>query len=202
MNPRTPLLILSLALSAAAFASPLSFGLGLGPLIGLDRALRGGALSLELGIEPAAFLGRPGSEASRGLGLGARAELSYDSSLESWQAAYALFLALGPDLRLEAGGGLPLSPASMAEPSSGARFSLSPLPFPSRFAFEATIAEIGPPPGGEEVRSPRLLVLARLGWAAYEAAAEGAVVSPEISGSAGFAAGLLAGLLLELEWGR
>jgi hypothetical protein len=209
LKPLILLIIIAAILPGGAGASPLTQALSLelaaGPLIGLDRALRGGALALELGFAPAALLEKGEGDH---LSLGGRAELSYDQSLESWQADYALCLALGSELCLELGGELPISQASVGTASGGSRLGLAPLAFPSRFVAAATIAELARAraPGEEEGRffgRPRVILQARLGWTAYEARGlEGEGGDPELSGAAGFSAGLVAGLFIALRWGR
>jgi hypothetical protein len=209
LKPLILLIVTAAGLVGRAGASPLSRALSLelaaGPLIGLDRALRGAALALELGLAPAALLEKGESEQ---LALGCRAELAYDRSLESWQADYALCLALGRSLSLELGGELPISQASLdagSSASGGTRLALAPLAFPGRFVAAATIAELAPARAedGRFLERPRLLLEARLGWTAYEALGlKGEAEDPELSGAAGFSAGLVAGLFLALRWGR
>jgi len=205
----TPLILVIAAISpgkagASPLAQALSLELAAGPLIGLDRALRGGALALELGLAPAALLETGGGEH---LALGGRAELSYDRSLESWQADYALCLALGSGLSLELGGELPISQASVGA-APGSRVALAPLAFPSRFVAAATVAEFtrGRAAGeakGRFFERPRVILEARLGWAAYEARGlGGGADDAELSGAAGFSAGLVGGLFVALRWGR
>jgi hypothetical protein len=213
LKPLILLMVAAAGLVGGAAASPLSRALSLelaaGPLIGLDRALRGGALALGLGLAPAALLEEREGEH---LALGGRAELSYDRSLESWQADYALCLALGRSLSLELGGELPISQASLdagggvsGGSAKGARLALAPLAFPSRFVAAATIVELARARAeeGRFPERPRLVLEARLGWTAYEARGrEGEAEDPELSGAAGFSAGLVAGLFLALRWGR
>jgi hypothetical protein len=211
-SPRRHLALFSLLVllsSGKAAAAPLlqslCLGIAAGPLLGLDRALRGGALSLDAGLSPAALFK---DESGDRLVLGGRAELSYDSCLEAWQADCALYLALGPDLRLELGGLVPLSPASIEGSPGRERIGLGPRLFPSSFVAAATIAELAParPAAGKGARffeRPRVVLEARLGWTAYEARGlEGEEADPALTGEAGFAAGLVAGLFVALRWGR
>ncbi len=171
-----------------------------GSLLGLDEFLRGGEAGIQLGMAPALLL-QPGTAAGvKSAGLlyfGAGADIAGDLSLEYWRFDYCAFIALGPVLRFEAGGEIPLEGGSIPLGRDAGRCVLTPLPFPSRFAAAVRLAEL--------VRfGPFCLNLrGKLGWAAYSAAAPGAEaeqLSVELSGLAGFAAGLEAACSVELLW--
>ncbi len=167
-----------------------------GPVVGLERALRGGRFALGMGYAP------------RGLGLGARAGIDYDASFGAWIGQAELRLLFGPDLALGLGAELPFGDLLLLEPRSGARLALGPAAIPMRFSLETTAIELKPAPsrakGGQE---PRFFLAGELSWSAYRllGATDGAGgPAPPLAGllapESGFAAGLRLGLCLRLAW--
>lgn len=195
-----------LALGGPCRAAPLVLALELGATSGLDRVLRGGACTAELGF----VFGKPGEEVGAGLRLG----LLVDASLAAPGAAGAaigqaeLRLLIGGDLALSAGLELPLNGLVLSDPPSGLYARLEPLALPSRFAMEAVLLELA----GRQGR-PKLALIGELSWSAYRRKKEGSAATAEpaaakttksqdgIAGILGFEAGFRGFIGLRLRWG-
>jgi len=155
-----------------------------GPVLGMDRLLRGAAVEASAGLD----LG--------GLSASLLAGAAYDASLGAFFAEAGLGLGLGDGLRLVAGGRLPLGSPELA--AAGTRWPISAAPWPNRFALAATIVRLS---GGGPAR-PELVAEAELSYSAYRVRAKGGVAAPVPAGLAGFEAGFGARLALRLSWRR
>lgn len=152
-----------------------------GPLIGIDRPLKGCSGDLEVGLRLEPF------EAEF------RAGSAYDFSLASGALRLDLEIGLGSGLRAIVGGLLPFGALLLADPSApeGARIAVRPGAWPDRFGLGATIAELPWRP----LRA-RLGIEAELVYTAYSLDAGDA-----LSGAAAFAAAVEAKLALRFRWG-
>jgi hypothetical protein len=168
--------------------------LSAGPLIGLDKPLRGAAADLLVGLRISPF------EA------GLRAAGAYDSGLKVWDARFDIELGLGGGLRAIVGG-LLLPGGPTLEDSSGneAAARAAPRDWPNRFGIAVALAELipgdrvaarGDAGGDARARGPSLSLDAELVYASYRVEAENA-----LSGAAAFAAGVEARVMLVLRWG-
>ncbi|MDA8426668.1 MAG: hypothetical protein M0Z80_11080 [Treponema sp.] len=204
--------------SPARGASIFAAELGAGPLVGLDRPLRGGELSAALLLDLGSALG-PGYA---GLMPGLEAVVLYDLSFQAAAACADLVFSLGSELRFALGCEAPLGGAALSV--DGASLALAAGAWPNRFAVTALLGELGGlrgggPEGGGAGREvggggagggpegggagPRLSLEVELGWSAYRLADEAAVgrLAAAQSGIRGFAAGFRMGSLLRLRWG-
>jgi hypothetical protein len=172
--------------------------LSAGPLIGLDRPLRGAAAGLLVGLGISPFE------------IGARAAGAYDSGLKVWDARFDLELGLGGGLRAIVGGLiLPGSPALEDSSGNEAAVRAAPRDWPNRFGIAVALAELLPRRGargrGEAAvpwPAPSLGLDAELVYASYRVEAENALSGARsLSGAAAFAAGVEARVMLVLRWG-
>lgn len=153
--------------------------LSAGPLIGIDRPLKGCSVGALLGLELEPFE------------LGLRADAAYDFSLASGAMRLDTMIGLGSSLRATVGGLLPLGALSLPDPAGlGARVAVKAAPWPDRFGLGATIADLP----WRALRA-RLGVDAELVYTAYRLE----TASP-LSGAAAFAASVEARLALRLRW--
>jgi len=154
--------------------------LAVGPLLGLDRPVRGAEAEAVGGIRWSPFE------------LGARAAGAYDSALRTWDARVDLLLGLGSGVRAIVGG-LILPGASQLVDSGGQEGTVraTPRDWPNRFGLGATLAEFLPRGEG-----PELGLDAELVYASYRVESESALL-----GAAAFAAGVEARIALRLRWG-
>ncbi len=199
--------LLALAATAAlacapALAAPpaLLLEIEAGPMIGMDRLLRGGRAAACVGVE------------AGGIAAALRAALSFDASLGSFFVQAGLVLGLGGRTRLEIGQEFPLGAPALA--AAGGPWALEPAGWPNAFALSVALG--GPEGAGTEGASrarPRLEAAAELSYVAYRvagtaaagatagaAATPGAGTIPEAAGIAGFSAGFRAFLGARLGW--
>jgi len=206
-----PLLALAAAAALAcapALAAPpaLLLEIEAGPMIGMDRLLRGGRAAACMGVE------------ADGIAAALKAALSFDASLGSFFVQAGLVLGLGGRTRLEIGREFPLGSPSLAV--AGGRCPLEPLGWPNAFVLAVALGGRGAardePRAGTEGASragPRLEAAAELSYVAYRvagtaaagatagaAATPGAGTIPEAAGIAGFSAGFRAFLGARLGW--
>ena len=154
--------------------------LSAGPLIGIDRPLRGCSLGIGLGFELEPFE------------LMVRADTAYDFSLDSGALGLDAVIGLGSSLRAIVGGLIPFGQLSLPDPAGlGARVAVKAAPWPDRFGLGATIA-------GFPLKAlrARLGIDAELVYTSYRLEAASA-----LSGAAAFAASVEARLALRLSWG-
>ena len=184
--------------SPAHGASVLACELGAGPIVGLDRPLRGGEISAALLLDLGSALG-PGYA---GLMPGLEAAVLYDLSFRAVVACADFVFSLGPELRFGLGCEAPLGSAALD--ADGAALALAAGTWPNRFAVTALLGELGDAQGGgAELGGPRVSLEAELGWSAYrlaDASTAGRLAAAQ-SGIRGFAAGFRMGTLLRLRWG-
>jgi hypothetical protein len=157
--------------------------LGICPDLGLDRLLRGGELSLDLGFRE--FFPLPA------IGL----RLTGDSSLATFVAEARVGLRLAPTIALWVGGLLPLGPA-VADLGTGRSLLLEPVDPPASFGLDAWLAEVPLPATGFRVAA--IATLAFEAWRVLGSlpAQRSAVSTDSLSAfSLGFKLGLGARLL-------
>lgn len=173
---------LALATSAPiAQARPALFAeLSAGPLLGIDRPLKGFSGDASLGIAVAPF------EASL------RAGPAYDMALGSGSLRMDFELGLGSGLRAVVGGLLPLGGLRLPDPEGapGAAVAVEPAAWPDRFGLAATIADLP-----WRALGASLWIDAELVYTAYRL--EGASA---LAGAAAFAAAVEARLALRLKF--
>lgn len=177
----------------AGGASLFAFEIGAGPLIGLDRPLRGGAVSAGLFLD----LGRVFGRSFRGIEQGVEAAALYDLSFRAAAARADLTLCMGPELRVRLGYELPLGRATLL--ADGATLSIKPGAAPNSFAICALLGAFGEAGAG----GPRFSVEAEFGWSAYRLADPGSASATRTvqSGISGFASGFRLGAIARARWG-
>lgn len=166
----------------AAFLAELSVG----PLLGLDHPIKGGAGALLLGLSIAPF------EA------GIRAGAAYDAGFRTGLLRFDLELGLGGDFRAILGGLVPLGSLALPEPSGAAGAVPAAVgPWPNRFGLASTLFELP-----WRLVGARLLLDAELVYTDFRVAAAPAAGTRAgaLSGAAAFAAGVEATLALRLRW--
>ncbi|MGO8695652.1 MAG: hypothetical protein ACLQMF_18475 [Rectinemataceae bacterium] len=195
--------------AAAHEASLLAFELGAGPLLGLDRPLRGAELSATLLLDLGAAFG-PGFS---GLAQGVEAAALYDMSFQATILCADIVFYLGPEIRLLAGFETPLGPAAID--ADGTSLALEPGPWPNRFAVSALLGRLGGSEPSRETargsgtarrppeRRPRFSIEAEFGWSSYRLADQTSATRLQTarSGIRGFAAGFRLDTVLRLRWG-
>jgi hypothetical protein len=186
-----PRLALALALIiAAAFADPLSgegpprralflAELSGGPLLGIDRPLKGCSGGILLGAAIPPF------EAAL------RAGAAYDLALESGSLRLDLELGLGKGLRAIVGGLIPLGELALADPAGGPALPVEAAAWPNRFGFASTIAELPWP-----VLGARAGIEVELVYTAYQLGSSVSAEKASLSGTAAFAAAVEARVAL------
>jgi hypothetical protein len=153
--------------------------LSAGPLLGLDRPLRGCSLDTLVG------LGFPPFEA------GIRGAGAWDAALNAGSLRLDLALGLGSGLRAIVGGLLLAGEPALPDPAGGgARLASAAADWPNRFGIAATMAELPWRPF-----RAALGLEAELVYTAFRVKAENA-----LSGAAAFAAGVEARIALRLRW--
>jgi hypothetical protein len=190
---RSRLLLIALALSlfapdrlsaitgAGAKRPGLFLELSAGPLLGLDRPIRGGAGDLAVGLACPPFEG------------GLRAGAAYDASLDQGLLRFDMLIGLGSGLRAIVGALLPLGSLSLSAASnaSGAPVGIERADWPDRFGIGATLAELPWRPFGAGLSIDSELIFTE-----YRASSPTAV-----TGAAAFAASVEAKLALRLRFG-
>jgi hypothetical protein len=201
-------------LSAAARKAPIfAAELGAGPLVGLDRPLRGGELSAALLLDLGGALG-PGFS---GLMQGIEAAALYDISFQATILCADIVFYLGPELRLLAGCEMPLGSAALD--ADGVSLALNPGSWPNRFAVSVLLGRLGCGPETPQAaplavspaasaaqslgRGPRFSIEAEFGWSSYRLADQASATRLQTaqSGIRGFSAGFRLGTVLRLRWG-
>ncbi len=191
-NPALALLLAAaLSLTAAGEPAPRRLGflaeLSAGPLLGIDRPLKGCSGGLLLGASLAPFEG------------GLRAGAAYDAGLSLGLLRLDLELGLGNGLRAIVGGLLPLGELGIPDPS-GAPGALVPVtegPWPDRFGLAARLAELPWRALGASLAIDAELVYTDFRLA--RGASSGTGAGP-LAGMSAFAAGVEACVSLRLRW--
>jgi hypothetical protein len=151
-----------------------------GPLIGIDRPLKGcsGDMALAMALPP--------------FEAGLRAGTAYDLALGSGALRLDIELGLGSGLRAIVGGLVPFGGLGLPDPSGlpGARIPVEAAPWPDRFGLGATIADLP-----WRALGARMSLDAELVYTAY--CLEGASA---LAGAAAFAAAVEARLALRFRW--
>jgi hypothetical protein len=161
--------------SRARFIAELSAG----PLLGLDKPIRGSSLDAYAGMRFSPF------EA------GLRAAGAYDAALKTWGSRFDFALGLGSGLRAIVGGLLLFGEPSLPDSSGNdATIYATAADWPNRFGIGATIAELPLRPLGAALGLDAEIV-----YTAYRVKTENA-----LSGAAAFVAGVEAKLALRLRW--
>jgi hypothetical protein len=166
-------------------ARPRAFAeLSAGPLMGLDKPLRGASADALAGIRLSPF------EA------GLRAAGAYDGTLKTWDSRFDLIFGLGSGLRAIVGG-LLVSGGRELSDSKGRKAEVyaSPADWPNRFGIGAAIARLVPRVGGGN-DGPELGLDAEFVYTSYRVKAEDA-----LSGATAFVAGVELRAALRLRWG-
>jgi len=185
-------ILLALAVSGTAQASPednaarqprFAAELAAGPLLGLERPIKGGSGGIAFGA---------------GLGpfeAGLRAGAAYDAALAAGLVRIDLELGLGSGLRAIVGGLLPLGELALADPSASGetRVPVEAAPWPNRFGFAVAILDLPRP-----LLGARAFLDAELVYTDYRAAPTAPAAA--LVGAAAFAACVEATIALRLRW--
>jgi hypothetical protein len=165
--------------------SPFLFAeLSAGPLLGVDKPLKGGEGGALVGLRWEPF------EA------GLRAGAAYDGALEGGAFRLDLTLGLGQGLRAIVGALLPLGDLSLPAPDGSGTLRVEPAGLPCRFGLGSTVAELH-----RRFFGARFQLCAELVYTAYRLADAPTASTTSLAGAAAFAAGLEATLALRLRWG-
>jgi hypothetical protein len=153
-----------------------------GPLLDLDKPLRGASGGLSLGI-------------GRGpLGLGLSSHAAYDSALDSASIRIDLGVEIGGGARIIVGGVLPLTSATL-DPN-GAALPLEVPRWPGRFGLASRIVD-----SKRGLFGSRFCVSAEIVYTAYRAADEAAHTSQAaLAGAEAFAACIEIYISAALAW--
>jgi hypothetical protein len=163
--------------------------LSAGPLVGIDRPVKGCSLALMAGL---AF---PPFEA------GIRAGAAWDAGLGAGLLRFDLEIGLGSGLRAVVGGLAPLGGLALPDPAGGA----IPVPvtvaaWPDRFGIASTLAQLP-----WRVLGAQLAIDVELVYTDYRlttrAGATSLSAAQALSGAAAFAAGVEATVAVRLRWG-
>jgi hypothetical protein len=158
--------------------------LSLGPLIGLDRPLKGCAGSFLVGLAHPPFE------------VDVRAGGAYDASLGAGALRIDIGLGLGQGLRAIIGGLLIVGEATLPDPSGGEqRLAVQAASWPNRFGIAATMAEMP-----WRLLGGRFGIETELVYTAFKIAAGSNSAAAALSGAAAFAAGVEASVALRLRW--
>jgi hypothetical protein len=153
--------------------------LSAGPLLGIDRPLRGCSAELLAGVALAPF--------EAGLG----AACAYDAGLGAGSLRLGLELGLGGGLRAIVGGLLLFGEPALRDPGGGeARLAATAADWPNRFGIAAEMAALPWRPLGA-----RLVLEAEMDYVAYRLRSGSA-----LAGAAAFAACVEARLALRSRW--
>lgn len=176
------LTILGVSAHADAYAKPRVepfVELAMGPVIGIDGPLKGGAIASHVGLALYPFE------------LRLRANAAYYFPLKMGILGVDIVFSIGPSMRAIVGGLLPFGPLSLQDPSGSARIPVIPAPWPDRFGLGATIVEFPWKP-----LEARVGIEAELLYTAYNLQSATALV-----GAAAFAASVEATVSLRVRWG-
>ena len=160
-----------------------------GPLIGIDRPLKGcsGSFLAGMALPPFEF--------------GMRAGAAYDGALNIGLLRFDLEIGLGNGLRAIVGGLIPLGGLSLPDPAGGidVRVPVTAAALPNRFGIASTLAELP----WRALRA-RMAIDVELVYTDYRIAPQTGQVSlpaaQALSGAAAFAAGVEAAIALRMRW--
>ena len=178
---------------AAATVEAAQFGfvaeLSAGPLVGIDRPIKGCSLALMAGL---AF---PPFE------VGIRAGAAWDTGLDTGLLRFDLVIGLGSGLRAVVGGLVPLGGLALPDPAGGAvPVPVTAAAWPDRFGIASTLAYLP-----WRVLGAQLAIDVELVYTDYRLTAQGGDASlaaaQALSGAAAFAAGVEATVSARLRWG-
>ncbi|MGA2548284.1 MAG: hypothetical protein ABSF43_17195 [Rectinemataceae bacterium] len=199
-----PILFFALVIVLAAASAPLTASpksaqsegaprlrffaeLSAGPLIGIDRPIKGCSGGLSVGMTLPPFEG------------GIRAGAAYDATLDVGLLRFDLEIGLGSGLRAIVGGLIPLGGLGLPDPAgTGFRVPVSAAAWPNRFGIASTLAELP-----WRALKARTVIEVELVYTDYRLAPRGTASLPEaqaLSGAAAFAAGVEATIAIRMRW--
>lgn len=161
--------------------------LSAGPLIGIDRPIKGCSGALLAGMALPPFEG------------GIRAGAAYDAALDVGLLRFDLEIGLGSGLRAIVGGLIPCGELSLPDPSGmDLRVPVSAAAWPNRFGIASTLAELP----WRALRA-RTVIDVEFVYTDYRLMPHGGTALPAtqaLSGAAAFAAGVEATIAIRMRW--